>query len=98
MRENNIVMYPSEEGGAYCFAHVSRYVRTPKTCATFNWRTPNSIDFKLCTLINANMKIIPIAQQVTGSRLERLVFSNISCLYIYEVYECFYRWTGDGHS
>ena len=40
----------------------------PQTCATNNWRMLLPIDFKLGTLININMKIIPIARLVSRSR------------------------------
>ena len=41
-----------EEGGTYCFAHVCQYVSIPQTCATYNWKTLNTMYFKLDTLIN----------------------------------------------
>ena len=39
-----------------------------QTTATYIWRMLNPIDFKYDTLININMKIIPITRQVSGSR------------------------------
>ena len=52
---------PFTEGGAYCFTVVG----IPQT----NWRTVNPIDFKFGTLINTNMKIVPITRQVKAKAI-----------------------------
>ena len=56
-----------------------------------NLRTLNTLDFKLCTLININMEMIPIAQWIKVKAIfyfvaegrgggGHLCFTNISCL------------------
>ena len=65
-----------KDRGAHFFAHVGRYVgwfvgmsvlNIPDTCETYNWRMLNLVDFKLCTLININIRIISPARQVSMS-------------------------------
>ena len=57
--------------GAYCFAHISRYVNgmsehrpQQQTCAAYITITQDHIDFKIGTLIHVNEYTITIALQI----------------------------------
>ena len=50
------------------YRSVGWYVGLSQACATSNWRTLNPMNFKLGTLININIKMIPIPRQVSMSR------------------------------
>ena len=42
-----MIMPSFNEGGAYCFAYVSRYVGwSPTTCTNYTWTTLHPIDYK----------------------------------------------------
>ena len=55
-----------KEGHIALLLSVCWYVGLPQTCAIYNWRTPNPTDFKLGTLININIKMIPTTPQLIG--------------------------------
>ena len=101
-----IFMLLFEEGGAYCFTHVSWSVcRYPRPCAMVNWRILCPTSFRcgwyteylmsrlslLVMISRSKVKVKPILMLEKGGMFYKQHLSHVNCHFTFHVVLVFYE-------